>query len=187
LIVIGTSLGGLHALRLVLEGLTPGFPRAVAIVQHRVKSAESGLCGLLQRNCAIPILEPEDKEPLMSGRVYLAPADYHLLVEPESLALSTDAPVNYARPSIDVLFESAAATHGAGVLGVVLTGSNEDGAQGAKAILDAGGQVLIQDPKSAESAIMPEAALSLTGAERSYSLVQIRDELARRSIALSQK
>lgn len=181
MVVIGASLGGLNALQLVLEGLEPAFPRAVAIVQHRVKAAESGLSQLLQRTCKLPILEPEDKEPLVSGRVYLAPSDYHLLIEHRSVALSTDAPVNYARPSIDVLFESAAATHGAAVLGIVLTGSNEDGARGAKAILDAGGHVLIQDPESAESPIMPQAALSMTGTERGHSLVQIRDELARLS------
>lgn len=178
MVVIGASLGGLHAVKFVLEGLAQSFPRPVAIVQHRVKGPESGLRDLLQQSCALPIVEPEDKEPLEPGRVYLAPADYHVLIEEERIALSTDAPVNYARPSIDVLFETAAAAFGPGVLGIVLTGANEDGARGARAILDAGGQVLIQDPSTAESRTMPEAALALTGVGRSHSLPEIRDALA---------
>jgi len=179
LVVIGTSLGGLQALQVVLQGVVPGFPRPIAIVQHRVKSAESGLRQLLQRGCAVPILEPEDKDALAPGHVYLAPADYHLLVEAEVVALSTEAPVNYARPSIDMLFESAAASFGAAVIGIVLTGSNEDGARGARQILNAGGRVLIQDPATAESRIMPQAALSFTGLSRTHSLVEIQGELAR--------
>jgi two-component system chemotaxis response regulator CheB len=180
LIVIGTSLGGLHALQLLLRALPRVYPYPVAIVQHRVKSAESGLRQLLQRGCALEVVEPEDKDPLRAGVVYLAPADYHLLVDRQTAILSTDGRVNHARPAIDVLFESAAIAFGNQLTGVVLTGSNEDGARGARLILQHGGRLLIQDPTQSESGIMPAAALALTGEKRCYTLEQIASELATR-------
>jgi len=172
-VVVGTSLGGLHALREILGGLPAGFSIPVVIAQHRVKSGGGDLAGLLQAVCPLRVWEPEDKEPLSPGMVYLAPPDYHLLVEPGSLALSTEAPVNHARPSLDVLFESAADAYGEGVIGVVLTGSNEDGARGARRIQQRGGTVIIQDPSAAVSGIMPAAAQARTGIIRTYSLGQI--------------
>jgi two-component system chemotaxis response regulator CheB len=159
LVVIGASLGGLDALQLLLSGFPPGLPAAVAIVQHRLAGLESRLVVLLRKHSVLPVSEPEDKEPIRAGHVYLAPADYHLLVEPGMFALSTEGPVNFARPSVDALFESAADGYGERLLGVVLTGSNEDGAAGADAIKRRGGVVLVQDPDDAFSPISPRAAI----------------------------
>jgi two-component system chemotaxis response regulator CheB len=162
-VVIGTSLGGLHALQVVLGGLPRGFALPIVIVQHRGKHPDDGLSRLLRAHCGLKVSEPLDKERIDPGHVYVAPADYHLLVERGFLALSTEAPVNYARPAIDVLFESAAQSYGGGVIGVVLTGANHDGAAGAARIQARGGRVLVQDPASAESGPMPLAALAATG------------------------
>ncbi len=181
LIVVGTSLGGLNALRTLLGALPSGFPTPLAIVQHRGKvTGDSALRDLLQGSSALPVLEPDDKEPIRAGHVYLAPADYHLLVEGDHLTLSTEAPINHSRPSIDVLFESAAEAYGPGLVAVVLTGASHDGARGAVRVSERGGTVIIQDPASAESAIMPAAAAARTAATRTYTL----QEIAARLVAL---
>jgi two-component system chemotaxis response regulator CheB len=195
MVVIGASLGGLKALQVVLAALPPHFNAPMAIVQHRTRSNDTRLRDLLQAVCSLPVLEAEDKEPVRPGRVYLAPADYHLLVElgwgrsqrsalqepsDAHLTLSTEAPVNYSRPSIDVLFESAADVYGPDLVAVVLTGSSDDGARGAERVGQCGGTVLIQDPASAQSAIMPAAAAARPAATRTYSL----DEVAGRLVAL---
>ena len=164
LIVIGCSWGGLAALHEILTRLPADLPAAVAIVQHRRADAEDTLTGLLTRGCALPIRSPEDKEPIEPGVVYLAPPNYHLLVEEGSLALSIDALVNFSRPSIDVLFESAARSYGSDVIGVVLTGANADGAAGLAEIRRCGGHAIVQDPATAELPIMPRAALDRAGA-----------------------
>jgi two-component system chemotaxis response regulator CheB len=132
------------------------------IVQHRRADPDSHLLSLLAGSCRMPVIEPEDKTPLEVDHVYIAPGDYHMLVEPGWLALSVDAPVSFARPSIDVLFESVADAYGPAAIGVMLTSSNHDGAQGLAAIHAAGGRVFVQDPKTAESPIGPNAALSAT-------------------------
>lgn len=160
-IVVGTSLGGLSALRFVLKGLPANLRAVMAIVQHR-GAWEGSLCALLASVSAVPISEPEDKERLAPGHAYLAPADYHLLIERGHFALSTGPRVCHARPSIDLLFESAAVAYGERVLGLVMTGANSDGALGARMIKDRGGVLLVQDPAEAESRIMPEAALRAT-------------------------
>jgi two-component system chemotaxis response regulator CheB len=160
IVVIGTSLGGLNALSVVLGGLPRDFPLPVAIVQHRTKEPDSSLADLLQRRTSLPVGDVDDKMPIQAGRVYLAPPDYHLLVGRDQFALSVDAPVSHARPSVDVLFESAASTFGPGVLAVVLTGSNGDGANGAVLVKVRGGRVLVQDPTDAESPVMPAMAVS---------------------------
>ncbi len=160
IVVIGTSLGGLSALRLLLGGLPKTFPVPVAIVQHRHKSSDQSMSQFLQDYVMLPVQEVEDKDEIRPGHVYIAPADYHLLVEPGYFTLSTDAPVSYARPSIDVLFESAADTYSERVIGVILTGANQDGAQGLARIKAAGGLAIVQMPTTAESPIMPEAALT---------------------------
>ncbi len=134
IIVIGTSLGGLNALKIVLGGLPAALGAAIAVVQHRMADPRSQLQVILRRNCALPVREPCDKEPIVPGRIYVAPADYHLLIEDGTFALTTDGPVSYARPSIDVLFETAAEALGRNVIGVVLTGANYDGAKGAAAV-----------------------------------------------------
>jgi two-component system chemotaxis response regulator CheB len=172
-VVIGTSAGGLAALQILLPGLPQDFPAPVILVQHRGREAGSGLCDFLQRSCGLPVLEPEDKEAIVPGRVYLAPRDYHLLIEGGHFALSTEAPVSYARPSIDVLFESAADAYGKDVIGVILTGKNRDGARGLAAIKRCGGLALVENPATAESREMPEAALVATAVDHVLPLAEI--------------
>jgi two-component system chemotaxis response regulator CheB len=160
LIVIGTSLGGLSALKVLLAGLPFDFPVAIAVVQHRHKESDDMMSSSLQPHVSLPVKEVVDKDDLLPGVVYIAPADYHLLVEPGYFTLSTDGPVSYARPSIDVLFESAADIYGESVIGIVLTGANQDGAKGLAAIKAQGGSTVVQEPTTAESATMPAAAIA---------------------------
>jgi two-component system chemotaxis response regulator CheB len=162
LIVIGTSLGGLEALQVILSGLPETFPIPIAVVQHRHKSSDDTLRLLLQNYSNLVIKEAEDKEDILAGQVYLAPADYHLLVESKSLtvsqpyfSLSTDAPVTYARPSIDVLFETAAEAYNQKLIGMLLTGANQDGVQGLAKIQARGGITIVQEPESAHCSVMP--------------------------------
>ena len=159
IVVIGTSSGGLGALQTVLSGLPAGFPLPVVLVQHRGKDSEIGLCEFLSRSTSMRVREPDDKEFVLPGHVYLAPRDYHLLINDGSFALSIEPPVAFARPSIDVLFESAAETYGEGTIGVIMTGANHDGALGLAKIKAQGGVTLVEDPKSATAAEMPQAAL----------------------------
>ena len=158
LVTIGASLGGLAAVSTVLRGLPPRLEAALALVQHRRPDADSPLAMLLSKHSALPVREPEVDERWAPGIVYLAPPAYHMLVEGDHFAFSIDAPVAFARPSIDVLFESAADVFGRSLLGVILSGANDDGARGAAAIERADGVVLIQDPETAEHATMPRAA-----------------------------
>jgi two-component system, chemotaxis family, protein-glutamate methylesterase/glutaminase len=160
LVVIGASAGGVEALQVVLPAFAPGAPFAVVVVLHRAASHVSGLQPCLAEPCRLPLTEAEDKEPLVRGHVYLAPAGYHTLVERErTLALSVDEPVHFSRPSVDVLFESAARAFGPRVVGVLLTGANTDGAAGLAAIEAAGGLAVVQDPASAPARDMPTAGL----------------------------
>lgn len=170
-VVLGVSAGGVRALERVLGALPADFPLPILIVQHMSPSAGSGLALLLDHQCRIRVKEADEEEPMMPGSVYLAPANYHLLVEADgSLSLSDDRPVNFARPSVDVLFESAAAAFGRGVIGVVLTGAGCDGGFGIRSIQEKGGLVVVQDPADAEAATMPEFALSLVAADHVVTL-----------------
>ena len=160
-VVIGASWGGMRALSRVLGDLPGDFPLPIAVAQHRDADAEDDLLArLLERHTELEVADADDKDPLEAGRVLLAPPGYHLLLEDGSVALSVDEPVQFSRPSIDVLFESAAMEHGARVVGIVLTGSNSDGAQGLRAIRDRGGYTIVQDPATAARAEMPQAALA---------------------------
>lgn len=161
LVVVGTSYGGLAALQILLPALAPDFPLPIVVVQHRGKGSDN-LCEFLQRHSTLPLSEPNDKEGIAPGRVYLAPRDYHLLVERTGFALSTEAPVGYARPSVNVLFESAADVYQAHTIGVILTGANADGARGLAKIKSYGGLAVVEDPSSAESRGMPQAAIAAT-------------------------
>jgi len=181
LVVMGTSTGGLHALTRLLSGLPASFPLPIAIVQHRSRDSDERLSLLLSGASLIPVYEAEDKEPLRSPGVYLGPPDYHLLVEQDSVALSTEEPVAYSRPSIDVLFESAAYSHGSSVIGVLLTGANQDGTRGLKRIKERGGYVIVQNPDSAESAFMPKHAVKNLLPDRVLHLEQIAVELTIRA------
>jgi two-component system chemotaxis response regulator CheB len=158
-IAMGASWGGLAAVGEVLSGLPPDFPAPIVLVQHRSAHAENLLAPLLQRQTRLRVIDVEDKEPLEPQSVYVAPADYHLLVEKGYLSLTTDPLVRYSRPSIDVMFTSAGDTYGEAAVGVVLTGANDDGASGLRHIIDCGGRGIVQDPGTAESRTMPAAAL----------------------------
>lgn len=178
LIVVGTSLGGLNALTTVLSRLPARLPVPVAIVQHRGTGFDATLATLLGSASRMPVLEAEDKMALEKGQVYLAPADYHLLIEGRALlSLSTDPPVRFARPSIDVLFESAGSVFGGGVVGVVLTGASADGAEGLRTISARGGVAVVEDPRTAESSTMPAAALAAAPAAAVLPLQRIPDYL----------
>ena len=158
IVVLGMSWGGLHALRAIAGRLPEAFPLPVVVVQHRHKDSDSLLRELVQDCAYMKVCEIDDKQPIEGGTIYIAPPDYHTLVEAKSFALSTEAPVKFSRPSIDVTFMSAADSWGAGVIGVVLTGANDDGAAGLRRIVTRGGYGIIQDPATAESATMPRAA-----------------------------
>lgn len=159
-VAIGASAGAVQALQAILPTLDANYGLPVLVVVHVPADRANMLVPLLQARCQLVVKEAEDKEPALPGAIYFAPSDYHLLVEAdESLSLSIDEAVNYSRPSIDVLFESAADTYGEGLIGVVLTGANHDGAAGLRAIVNAGGLAIVEDPAGAYAAAMPQAAL----------------------------
>jgi two-component system chemotaxis response regulator CheB len=178
LVVVGASFGGFDALKTVLGGLPAAFPVPLAIVQHQ-GSPGTGLAGLLQRYTALAVVEAEDKDDIRPGYVYLAPPGYHLLAEHGSLALSIDPPVVHARPSIDVLFESAADVYGPGAVGVILTGTGQDGAAGLARIKRAGGLTIVQHPATAARPAMPLAALAVAPVDLIVPLGQIGPQLAK--------
>jgi two-component system chemotaxis response regulator CheB len=157
MVAVGASAGGLEALRKLVRGLPADFRSCVVIVQHRAKDSFA-LAELLQDCTELPVSEVEDKQIILPGEIYLAPPDYHLLVEPGHFALSTEGPVVYSRPSIDVTFDSAAEAYGKDVIGVVLTGANRDGSRGLVKIVEQGGRAIVQDPATAEVRTMPAAA-----------------------------
>lgn len=173
-IVIGASAGAVQALSAILPPLPGDYPLPVMVVVHVPPDRRNALTELFQTRCAMSVREAEDKEPIAPGVIYFAPPDYHLLVEtPELLSLSTDEPVLHSRPSIDVLFESAADAFGEALVGVILTGANQDGAEGLKAVAEAGGVAVVEDPASAAASAMPEAALAAWPAARMMSLEAI--------------
>ena len=181
LVVIGCSWGGLRALQTILGALPEDFPSAVVVVQHRGVDARDGaLAESLARHCALPLRTVEDKDRIEPGIVFVAAPDYHVLVEPGALALSTEELVHYSRPSIDVLFDSAAHAYGPEVVGVILTGANADGASGLRTIRQRGGYGLVQDPTEAERDAMPRAAIEAGGADQVLPLAQIAQTLMRR-------
>jgi len=173
IVVVGTSWGGLAALRTLVAGLPESFQMAVVLVQHRHKDSDHLLRALLQERSALEVCEVEDKMPIEHGRVYVAPPDYHTLVELGHFSLSTDAPVRYSRPSIDVTFGSAADSYGHRTVGIVLTGANADGADGLLRISNRGGMALVQDPATAESPVMPTAALKAVPRARVMPLAEL--------------
>jgi two-component system chemotaxis response regulator CheB len=166
LIVIGTSWGGLEALSRLLDGLHDDVHQPIVVAQHRSAESEDRALGrLLQHHTRRLVTDPDDKTPLERDHVYLGPPNYHVLVENGHLALSTDAPVQFARPSIDVLFQSAADAYGFRTIGIVLTGANADGAEGLARIKARGGVAIVQDPSTSQRRTMPDAALAATVAD----------------------
>jgi two-component system chemotaxis response regulator CheB len=160
LLVIGCSAGGVDALSRILPAIPRNAPFATAVVIHLPSEGDSMLPRIFSEKLALTVKEAEDKEELRSSAVYFAPSNYHLLVEAEgSFSFSVDEPVNFSRPSIDVLFESAALAFGPRVVGILLTGANADGSEGLRKIVRHGGRAIIQDPETAESFAMPEAGV----------------------------
>lgn len=173
-IVIGGSAGALEAIRTILPELLPGFALPIALVLHLLPTRPSGLASILARQCSLRVKEAEDKEPIAPGTLYLASPNYHLLIERRRcFSLSTDEPVHFSRPSIDVLFETAADAYGPGLVGLLLSGANDDGARGLARIKAAGGTTVVQSPDTAVVRTMPEAALRLTAADHILPLPDI--------------
>jgi two-component system chemotaxis response regulator CheB len=179
LVAIGGSWGALGVFDRVLPALPRDFPAAIAIVQHRaVDSQQGALTSYLQARAALPVCEIDDKDPVVPGQIHLAPPDYHTLVERGHFALSTEAAVRHSRPSIDVMFESAADAYGERMIGLILTGANDDGAAGIRAIARQGGLTIAQDPATAERPAMPEAAIATGAVSRVVPLDEIAPVLA---------
>jgi two-component system chemotaxis response regulator CheB len=173
-IVIGASSGGMDAFRTLFRFLSATFPLPIIIVQHRHPHSDQLLIQVLQKQCPLKVKEAEEKESILSGTMYIAPPDYHLLVESDkTFSLSTSEKVNYARPAIDVLFETAADVYREKLIGIILTGANTDGSQGLQRIQAYGGLTIVQDPKTAEAASMPEAALKTTAVDYVFSLQEL--------------
>ncbi|MFI8683373.1 chemotaxis protein CheB [Brevundimonas diminuta] len=177
-VAIGASAGGVQALLTLLPALPADFPWPIFIVLHVPADRGNVLAPLFEAKCRLEVKEAEDKETARPGVVYFAPSDYHLLVESNGdLALSSDEAVNYSRPSIDVLFESAADAYGAGLTGVILTGANEDGAAGLSAVAAAGGIALVEEPAAAYAQAMPQAARNACDAALALPLERIAEHL----------
>lgn len=177
IVVIGTSWGGLAALTKLLGALPADFPIPIAVVQHRSKESERLLPQLLQDVTDLKICEMDDKDPLLPGTVHLAPADYHALIDTGMVTLTVEDPVRFSRPSIDLLFISAADTYRTCTIGIVLTGANEDGSRGLQHIVKRGGYAIVQDPKNAEIPIMPSAAIRVVPSAEVLSLEGIAARL----------
>ena len=177
--MIGTSWGGLDAVSRLLDGLHDDVHQPIVLAQHRSAQSEpGGLEHLLSLHTRRVVSDAGDKTPLERDHVYVGPADYHLLVEDGHLALSTEAPVRFSRPSIDVLFESVADAYGSRAVGIVLTGANDDGAAGLARIKSRGGVAIVQEPATAQSATMPRAAIARGAADDILSPTLMAQRLA---------
>src|SRR2546426_2836092 len=175
--------GGFRALKAVLGGLPKDFPLPIVVVQHRSLDESELLAGLLANYGSLPVVEVHDKQEIEDGRIFVGPSNYHVLIDGDHLALTTEAPVSSSRPSIDVLFESAAESFGEGVLGVLLTGRNRDGSAGLKRIKECGGHTLVQDPASAEGHVMPKGAIESITADAVLPLEKIASLMMDLSVA----
>lgn len=185
-IVIGASAGGFDALRAIFGKLSPALRAPVIVVLHAAASDQSTLAESFARVSKLPVIEAAERTRVNPGRIYLAPAGYHLLVEKnEHFSLSVDERVRYARPSIDVLFESAADVWRAALAGVILTGANDDGARGLAVIREHKGTAIVQSPVDAEVPEMPQAALKLAGADHVLKLSEIAPLLNKLTGAVS--
>jgi two-component system chemotaxis response regulator CheB len=181
IVAIGSSWGGLAAMSTLLGGLPGDFSLPIVVVQHRSSDSDRLLAELLQDTTDLTVSEVEDKDPLTAGTVHIAPANYHMLIDDGFLSLTLEEPVRFSRPSIDVMLTSAADAYGSEAIGVVLTGANEDGARGLSDIVKRGGRALVQDPRSAEIAVMPSAAVKAVPTAEVLPL----ERLAPRLIVLS--
>jgi len=178
-VAIGASAGGVEVLSVLLSALPASCRAAFFIVMHIPRERPSLLADVFNAKCALPVREAEDKEPVQPGTVYFAPPDYHLLLDRgPALALSSDEPVHFSRPSIDVLFDSAADIYGERLLGLILTGANQDGAEGLAAVGRAGGRTVVQEPGGAAVPFLPEAALQVGPVDFVLSLAQLQELFA---------
>lgn len=177
LVVIGASWGGLAAVSKLFAAMPGDFTLPIILVQHRSRHSDDLLASLLQDVTTLRVVDVEDKEPLVSASVFIAPANYHLMVEPGYLSLTTDPLVRFSRPSIDVTFISAADAYRGATIGVVLTGANDDGTRGLRRIVDGGGKGIVQDPATAESRAMPLAAATAVPEAEVLSLEKIPPRL----------
>jgi len=173
-VVIGSSAGGLNALKTLFRGLDHRFRLPVIIVQHISPNSENYLIQILNELKKIKVKEADEKEKPVKGTAYIAPPNYHLLIEPDqTFTLTVDERVNYARPSIDVLFETAAEAYQDTLIGIILTGANNDGSSGLKRIKEFGGFTIVQDPDTAEVDSMPRAAILTTSVDKIMSIEEI--------------
>lgn len=180
LVVIGTSAGGLNALQVILSGLSPEFKLPIVIVQHRLPVAEEFMVFTLQETCLLKVKEADEGDQIERGRIYIAPANYHVLVERNGrLSLSVDEKVCYSRPSIDVLFETAADAYNHQLIGIILTGANRDGTEGMSKIKQKGGLTIAQDPHTAEVDIMPRSPIAYGVVDKVLALDEIAHYLNR--------
>lgn len=177
-VVVGGSLGAVQALRELLPQLPADYRLPVIIVLHQYRHNSDGFWRLLAEHCSLPVSAIEDKAPILPGQIYVAPANYHVLIEPSrSFALSTEPAVNFARPAIDVTFESAAHVYGARLVGVLLSGASSDGALGLRCIKQAGGATFCQQPSSCVEGTMPRAACAAAVVDRVASPESIGRQL----------
>jgi two-component system chemotaxis response regulator CheB len=178
-VAIGASAGGVEVLSVLLSALPASCRASFFIVMHIPRERPSLLADVFNAKCTLPVREAEDKEPVQPGTVYFAPPDYHLLLDRgPALALSSDEPVHFSRPSIDVLFDSAADIYGERLLGLILTGANQDGAEGLAAVGRAGGRTVVQEPGGAAVPFLPEAALQVGPVDFVLSLAQLQELFA---------
>ncbi len=182
LLIIGGSAGALEPLQTLLAALPQNCPVPVIVVLHRQRNVESNLRHLLARCTPLPVVEPEDKEAVQPGHIYLAPQNYHLLLEADgSFALDAGEPIAFSRPSIDVTLQSAALLPGVSLLAILLSGANSDGAAGIKEVLEAGGTALVQAPETALFPLMPEAALAQNGAARAMGVGEMGEWVGKKT------
>lgn len=178
IIMIGGSWGGLKASMSILSGLPAGYPFPVILVLHRLKNFESDLQGIFRKKLSLQVREIEEKEKIIPGCVYIAPSNYHVLIEKDqTFSLDVSEYENYSRPSIDVTFKNASEVYGAGTAGILLSGASKDGSQGLKQIQEKGGMALVQDPEEAEVDTMPLSAISLIPECRVMTLDKIHEFL----------
>lgn len=170
-IVIGASAGGFNALKELISALPSDFSIPIIIVQHISPTSDNYMARYLDKISKLTVKEADEKEKILPGYVYISPPNYHLLIEEDhTLSLSNDAKKNYSRPSIDILFETAMYAFGDELIGIVLTGANNDGAEGLKQIKDNGGYCIVQDPSEAESESMPMAAIETSNPQKVLKL-----------------
>ena len=181
-VVIGTSAGGVNALQVILKSLPRNFALSVIIVQHLHPNSDDYSARILNDSCKMTVKQANEKEKIEPGVVYTAPPNYHLLVEEDkTFSLSIAEREKYARPSIDILFETAADVYGAELIGIILTGANNDGSQGLKRIKEKGGLTIVQDPETAEVDSMPRDAIATTKVDYILPLEQIGPHLRKMS------